>query len=99
MILYCSSTENEFLSEYGGSKRHFREKICKDIYEGTFQTLEKKIPALTYVAHLSGDILNVIYYGSSLQNSLTPHFQGLIASCFDKTLRKAWFLFLSTSGP
>lgn len=60
---------------------------------------KKKIPALTYVAHLSGDILNVIYYGSSLQNSLIPHFQGLIASCFDKTLRKAWFLFISTSGP
>ena len=49
----------------------------------------RKIPALTYVAHLSGDILNAIYYGSSLQNSLTPHFQGLTASCFDKTLRKA----------
>lgn len=53
----------------------------------------KKKPALTYVAHLSGDILNAVYYGSSLQNSLTPHFQGLTASCFDKTWRKAWFLF------
>lgn len=54
---------------------------------------KKRIPGLTYVAHLSGDILNAIYYGPGLQNSLTPHFQGLIASCSDKTLRKAWFLF------
>lgn len=53
----------------------------------------EKVPTLTYVAHLSGDILNTIYYGSSLQNSPTPHFQGPMASCFDKTLRKAWFLF------
>lgn len=53
----------------------------------------EKVPTLTYVAHLSGDILNAIYYGSSLQNSPTPHFQGPMASCFDKTLRKAWFLF------
>lgn len=49
-----------------------------DLYEGMSLILgieiKKKIPALTYVARVSGDILNAIYYGSSLQNSPTPHF-------------------------
>lgn len=68
--------------ECGGTKCHFCTAICKDLYEGTFQSFGKKIPALTYVVHLSADILNAIYYGPSFQNSLNPHFQQFIDSCF-----------------
>lgn len=62
---------------------------------------KKKIPALTYVVHLSADILNAIYYGPSFQNSLNPHFQQFIDSCFWHYIKKSlgFFFFHSTTGP
>lgn len=62
-FFYCSS---KFLSVV---VLHFRfcAEICRSLW-GDVSDLgnKKKIPALTYVARVSGDILNAIYYRSSL---------------------------------
>lgn len=81
MILYCSSTGNKFLNVVV-LNAIFVQQFARIFMKELFSPLEKKIPALTYVVHLSADILNAIYYGPSFQNSLNPHFHQFIDSCF-----------------
>lgn len=71
-FFYCSS---EFLSMV---VLHFRfcAEICRSLWKDVSDhgNKKKKKSRHWHVARVSGGILNAIYYGSSFQNSPTPHF-------------------------